>query len=207
MHQNAWHGRLGCDPATPPGPRSRPQLHAAAEATLDPCSCGGHFRYDAQARCPSCGPPASCGIATPMPRACSMTDSRIAFKRLSAAEALRARYIDFEGEKNKLPVLLSVPRRAGRGLHRSCTRTWSTWRSRAWACRPCRRRAGSRLRGPGRPGSGRRRGSTERPRERPRRGRRLVASVPRGRQPKSNRSLRGPAGGAPSCGPRSRTAG
>jgi hypothetical protein len=44
-----------------------------------------------------------------------MTDSRIAFKRLSAAEALRARYIDFEGEKNKLPVLLSVPRRAGKG--------------------------------------------------------------------------------------------
>lgn len=42
-----------------------------------------------------------------------MTDPN-AFKRLSAAEALRALYVDFEGEKDKAPVLLGVHRR-GRG--------------------------------------------------------------------------------------------
>lgn len=42
-----------------------------------------------------------------------MTDPA-AFKRLSTAEALRALYIDFEGEKDKPPVLLGVHRR-GRG--------------------------------------------------------------------------------------------
>lgn len=47
-------------------------------------------------------------------RACSMTDSTNAFKRLTAAEALRALYIDFEGEKDKPPVILGVHRR-GRG--------------------------------------------------------------------------------------------
>jgi hypothetical protein len=35
-------------------PLTRAEYHAAAEATLDPCSCGGRFRYDAQARCPGC---------------------------------------------------------------------------------------------------------------------------------------------------------
>lgn len=39
-----------------------------------------------------------------------MTDPA-AFKRLSTAEALRALYIDFEGEKDKPPVLLGVHRR------------------------------------------------------------------------------------------------
>jgi hypothetical protein len=43
-----------------------------------------------------------------------MTDRTNAFKRLSAAEALRALYIDFEGEKDKPPILLGVHRR-GRG--------------------------------------------------------------------------------------------
>jgi hypothetical protein len=43
-----------------------------------------------------------------------MTDVRTAFRRLSAAEALRALYIDFEGEKDKPPVILGVHRR-GRG--------------------------------------------------------------------------------------------
>jgi hypothetical protein len=42
-----------------------------------------------------------------------MTDPA-AFKRLSTAEALRALYIDFEGEKDKTPVVLGVHRR-GRG--------------------------------------------------------------------------------------------
>ena len=37
------------------------------------------------------------------------------FKLLSAVEARRALYIDFEGEKDKLPVLLGVLRRPGRG--------------------------------------------------------------------------------------------
>lgn len=44
-----------------------------------------------------------------------MTDPANAFKRLSAAEALHALYIDFEGEKDKLPILLGVLRRAGKG--------------------------------------------------------------------------------------------
>ena len=35
-------------------PLSRDEYHAAAEATLAPCSCGGRFRYDAPARCPNC---------------------------------------------------------------------------------------------------------------------------------------------------------
>ncbi|MDP2349697.1 MAG: hypothetical protein Q8M74_00895, partial [Chloroflexota bacterium] len=43
-----------------------------------------------------------------------MTDRARRFDRLSAAEALRALYIDFEGGKDQLPVLLGVHRR-GRG--------------------------------------------------------------------------------------------
>ena len=35
-------------------PLSRDEYHAAAEATLDMCPCGGRFRYDAPARCPGC---------------------------------------------------------------------------------------------------------------------------------------------------------
>ncbi len=38
----------------PGEPLSRHQYHAAAEATLEPCDCGGRFRYDAPARCPKC---------------------------------------------------------------------------------------------------------------------------------------------------------
>ena len=41
--------------------------------------------------------------------------SKRAFERLTVAEALRALYIDFEGEKDKPPVLLGVLRRRGRG--------------------------------------------------------------------------------------------
>ncbi len=44
-----------------------------------------------------------------------MTDPAHAFKRLSAAEALRALYIDFEGQKDQPPVLLGVLRRGGKG--------------------------------------------------------------------------------------------
>lgn len=33
---------------------TRDEYHAAAEATLDTCECGGHFRYNAPARCPEC---------------------------------------------------------------------------------------------------------------------------------------------------------
>jgi hypothetical protein len=43
-----------------------------------------------------------------------MTDLRTRFKRLSAAEALRALYVDFEGGKEKPPVMLGV-HRLGRG--------------------------------------------------------------------------------------------
>jgi hypothetical protein len=39
----------------PGEPLSHDEYHAAAEATLDPCPCGGRFRYDAPPRCPTCG--------------------------------------------------------------------------------------------------------------------------------------------------------
>lgn len=39
----------------PGEPLSRDEYHAAAEATFDPCPCGGHFRYGAPPRCPTCG--------------------------------------------------------------------------------------------------------------------------------------------------------
>ncbi len=35
-------------------PLDRVGYHEAAELTLEPCACGGHFRYDAPARCPKC---------------------------------------------------------------------------------------------------------------------------------------------------------
>ena len=35
-------------------PLTRDEYHAAAEATLERCDCGGRFRYDAPARCPGC---------------------------------------------------------------------------------------------------------------------------------------------------------
>ena len=38
----------------PGDPLSRDEYHAAAEATLDPCACGGRYRYDAPPRCPTC---------------------------------------------------------------------------------------------------------------------------------------------------------
>ena len=38
----------------PGEPLSRDEYHAAAEATLDPCDCGGRFKYDAPLRCPTC---------------------------------------------------------------------------------------------------------------------------------------------------------
>src|SRR4051812_44691109 len=37
----------------PGEPLSRDEYHAAAEATLDPCPCGGRFRYGAPPRCPT----------------------------------------------------------------------------------------------------------------------------------------------------------
>ncbi len=44
-----------------------------------------------------------------------MTDLSRGFKRLSADEAANALYIDFEGEKDKAPILLGTLRRPGRG--------------------------------------------------------------------------------------------
>ncbi|MDP2349696.1 MAG: hypothetical protein Q8M74_00890 [Chloroflexota bacterium] len=38
----------------PGKPISRDEYHAAAEATLEPCACGGRFGYDAPGRCPGC---------------------------------------------------------------------------------------------------------------------------------------------------------
>jgi hypothetical protein len=38
----------------PGEPLTRGEYHAAAEATLDGCACGGRFTYDAPARCPEC---------------------------------------------------------------------------------------------------------------------------------------------------------
>ena len=38
-----------------PGPAlTTEEYHRAAEATLEPCTCGGRFRCDAPARCPVC---------------------------------------------------------------------------------------------------------------------------------------------------------
>jgi hypothetical protein len=38
----------------PGEPLTREEYDAAAEATLEPCSCGGSFCYDAPPRCPEC---------------------------------------------------------------------------------------------------------------------------------------------------------
>jgi hypothetical protein len=38
----------------PGEPLSQDEYQAAAEATLDPCVCGGRFKYDAPPRCPTC---------------------------------------------------------------------------------------------------------------------------------------------------------
>lgn len=38
----------------PGEPLTTGEYHAAAEATLATCACGGTFRYDAPARCPEC---------------------------------------------------------------------------------------------------------------------------------------------------------
>jgi hypothetical protein len=38
----------------PGEPLSEDEYHAAAEATLPACTCGGTFRYGAPARCPTC---------------------------------------------------------------------------------------------------------------------------------------------------------
>jgi hypothetical protein len=38
----------------PGEPLSCSEYRAAAEATLDPCPCGGRFTYDAPPRCPDC---------------------------------------------------------------------------------------------------------------------------------------------------------
>jgi hypothetical protein len=38
----------------PGEPLTRDEYHAAAEATLEACACGGRFTYDAPARCPEC---------------------------------------------------------------------------------------------------------------------------------------------------------
>jgi hypothetical protein len=50
--------RAGLDAAiraTYPGePLTQEEYRAGAEATLDPCTCGGRFRYDAPGRCPTC---------------------------------------------------------------------------------------------------------------------------------------------------------
>ena len=35
-------------------PLTRDEYHAAAQATLGDCACGGRFRYDAPGRCPEC---------------------------------------------------------------------------------------------------------------------------------------------------------
>ena len=38
----------------PGAPLTWGEYHAAAEATLEACECGGRFTYDAPARCPGC---------------------------------------------------------------------------------------------------------------------------------------------------------
>ncbi len=48
---------------------------------------------------------------------------RVQFKRLTAAEALRALYIDFEGGRGKPPVLLGILRRGRKGTEPSVFQT------------------------------------------------------------------------------------
>lgn len=55
-------------------------------------------------------PPPSSGILIQAWAAFSMTDLSRGFKRLSADEAANALYIDFEGEKDRAPVLLGTLR-------------------------------------------------------------------------------------------------
>jgi hypothetical protein len=38
----------------PGKPLSRDEYHSAAESMIEPCGCGGRFRYAAPARCPKC---------------------------------------------------------------------------------------------------------------------------------------------------------
>lgn len=38
----------------PGEPLTEEAYHAAAEASLEPCACGGRFRYNAPSRCPGC---------------------------------------------------------------------------------------------------------------------------------------------------------
>ena len=38
----------------PGEPLTRADYHSAVEASLEPCDCGGLFRYDAHARCSNC---------------------------------------------------------------------------------------------------------------------------------------------------------
>lgn len=38
----------------PGEPLNRDEYHTAAEATLEPCECGGRFLYDAPPRCSTC---------------------------------------------------------------------------------------------------------------------------------------------------------
>jgi hypothetical protein len=38
----------------PGEPLTEAEYHAAVEAMAEPCACGGRFRYDAPARCPTC---------------------------------------------------------------------------------------------------------------------------------------------------------
>lgn len=49
----------------PGEPLTRDEYHAAAEATLEPCPCGGRFRYDAPPRCPSCGSTSEAWVKDP----------------------------------------------------------------------------------------------------------------------------------------------
>ncbi|MBI3745186.1 MAG: hypothetical protein HY264_01415 [Chloroflexi bacterium] len=96
----------------PGEPLSDVEYHAAAEATLDPCSCGGRFLYAGPGSMPRReGSTSESGTWTRRRGTCSMTEHPASFRRLSEFEALRALYVDFEGKKGKPPVLLGVHRR------------------------------------------------------------------------------------------------
>ena len=111
--------------------------HAAAEATST-CDCDGRFTYDAPARCPGCRSTEEAWDEDPAGGRCSLTDLETT-KRLSAAEALRALYIDFEGRKDEPPVLLGVTAGVG-GPARTSSRAWWTRRLQA-SCRATGRSA------------------------------------------------------------------
>ena len=75
----------------PGEPLSEAEYHAAVEASLKPCKCGGRFRYDASGRCPSCRSTAEMWDGDESgPTICSTDRVSVSGPVVSGAMALRA---------------------------------------------------------------------------------------------------------------------